>query len=88
MLSRAAGMSQAELWRGAVKPWAVRGVALLPLGAAVSVLGVHTSPWVPLALAPALGLLYLRVMRPLYAGLPLPARIRPLLVQLRLVPPV
>ncbi|HET7231344.1 MAG TPA: hypothetical protein VFJ16_15150 [Longimicrobium sp.] len=88
MLKKSTGMGQAELWRGALGPWAVRGAALLALGAAVSVLGARTWPWVPLALAAPLGLLYLWVMRPLYAGLPLPARIRPLLVRLRLVPPV
>jgi O-antigen/teichoic acid export membrane protein len=88
MLKRTTGLGHAELWRGAIGPWAVRGGAMLLLGVLVSLVGARTSPWVPLALTAPLGFLYLRVMRPLYAGLPLPARIRPLLVHLRLLPPV
>jgi hypothetical protein len=60
---------------------------MLLLGVLVSLAGARTSPWLPLALAAPLGFLYLWVMRPLYAGLPLPARTRPLLARLRLVPP-
>jgi O-antigen/teichoic acid export membrane protein len=85
MLRRTTGMGQGELWRSALGPWAWRWAALLLLGGGVALLGARVSPWLPLALAPALGLLYLWVMRPLYAGLPLPARIRPWLVKLRLV---
>jgi O-antigen/teichoic acid export membrane protein len=88
MLKRTTGMDQAELWRGSIGPWSVRGGAMLLLGVLVSLAGERTSPWVPLALAAPLGFLYLWVMRPLYAGLPLPARMRPLLAHLRLVPPV
>jgi O-antigen/teichoic acid export membrane protein len=88
MLRKTTGMGQAELWRGAIGPWAVRGAAMLLLGVLVSLLGERTSPWVPLALTAPLGFLYLRVMRPLYAGLPLPARIRRLLMNLRLLPAV
>jgi hypothetical protein len=85
MLKKTTGLGQAELWRVALGPWALRGGALLLLGAGVSLLGARVSPWLPLVLAVPLGLLYLWVMRPLYAGLPLPARIRPWLVRLRLI---
>ncbi|HET7464274.1 MAG TPA: hypothetical protein VFJ82_23655 [Longimicrobium sp.] len=85
MVRRTTGITQGELWRSAVGPWAWRGGALLALGAGVGVLGERGSPWLALALAPPLGLLYLWVMRPLYADLPLPARIRPWLARLRLV---
>ena len=87
MVRRTTGMTQGELWRQALGPWALRGGALLALGAGVGVLGTRVSPWLALALAPLLGLLYLWVMRPLYADLPLPARIRPWLARLRLVTP-
>jgi O-antigen/teichoic acid export membrane protein len=85
MVRRTTGMTQGELWRESLGPWMLRGGALLALGAGVGVLGARVSPWLPLALAPLLGLLYLWVMRPLYADLPLPARIRPWLARLRLV---
>ena len=57
------------------------------MGAGVAELGARVSPWLALALAPALGLLYLWVMRPLYADLPLPERVRRWLVRLGLVGP-
>ena len=84
MLKRTTGMGHGELWRGALGPWAARGAGLLLLGAAVAELGARTSPWVPLALAPALGLLYLWVMHPLYADLPIAGRVRPWLARLGL----
>jgi O-antigen/teichoic acid export membrane protein len=87
MLRRTTGVGQGELWRGSLRPWAWRGAALLLLGAAVAWVGARVSPWVPLALGPPLGLLYLWVMRPLYADLPLPARIRGWLARVRMVPP-
>ena len=85
MVRRTTGMTQGELWRHALGPWAWRGGALLLLGGAVGLLGVRVSPWLALSLAAPLALLYLWVMRPLYADLPLPARLRPWLVRLRLV---
>ena len=85
MVRRATGMTQGELWRHALGPWAVRAVPLFALGAAVGVLAGRVSVWLPLALSPALGALYVWVMRPLYAGIPIPARVRPLLARLRLV---
>lgn len=87
MVRRTTGMTQGDLWRHALGPWALRGGVLLLLGAAVGVLGQRVSPWLAPALAPPLALLYLWVMRPLYAGLPLPARVRAGLARLRLVPP-
>jgi len=86
MLRRTTGMTQRELWADALGPWAARAGVLLALGWAVGVLGTRTSPWVPLALAPGLGALYLWTMRPLYEGIPLPTRVHALLARLRLVP--
>jgi len=86
MVRKTTGMRQRELWRHALGPWVLRGGALFVLGAAVGVLGMRVNVWLPFVLAPVLALLYLWTMRPLYAGLPLPARIRPWLVRLRLVP--
>ena len=87
MLRRTTGMGQAELWRSALGPWALRAGGLLLLGTGVALLGARVSPWLALALAPVLGLLYLWVMRPLYADLPLPGRMRPWLTRLWLLPP-
>lgn len=86
MLRKTTGLGHAGLWREVLGPWAVRVVFLLALGAAVGWIGWSVSRWAPLVLAPALGVLYLWVMRPLYLGLPLPERLRRLLVRLRLVP--
>jgi O-antigen/teichoic acid export membrane protein len=85
-LRKVSGVSQADLWRRALGPWLARASLLLLLGAAVGIVGWRASVWPPLLAAPVLGLLYVWWMRPLYAGLPLPARLRPLLVRLRLVP--
>lgn len=86
MLRRTTGMGQGELWRRVLAPWGVRFVPLAALGAVIGTLAERVSPWVPLALAPALVPLYFWVMRPLYAGMPLPERARALLARLRLVP--
>jgi O-antigen/teichoic acid export membrane protein len=85
MLRKTTGLGQAPLWRHVLGPWAPRGGALLALGAAVGVWGTRVSVWLPIALAPALAVLYLWVMRPLYEGLPLPGRVRSWLAKLRLV---
>jgi O-antigen/teichoic acid export membrane protein len=86
MVRKTTEVDQAALWRRALGPWVLRGAGLLALGAAVGALGTRVSPWLPLALAPVLGVLYLWVMRPLYVGIPLPARVRPWLTRLRLLP--
>jgi O-antigen/teichoic acid export membrane protein len=85
-LRKVSGLSQADLWRRVLAPWSVRAAVLLLLGAAVGIGGWRVSQWVALAAAPLLGVLYVWWMRPLYAGLPLPARLRLLLARLRLVP--
>jgi O-antigen/teichoic acid export membrane protein len=86
-LGKVSGLSQADLWRRALAPWSARASVLLLLGAAAGIAGWRMgSPWLPLAAAPVLGALYVWWMRPLYADLPLPARLRPVLAWLRLVP--
>jgi O-antigen/teichoic acid export membrane protein len=85
-LRKVSGLSQGDLWRRVLAPWSARAAVLLLLGAGVGIAGWRASPWLALAAAPVLGALYLWWMRPLYAGLPLPARLRPLLARLRLVP--
>lgn len=85
-LKRVTGLGQAELWRGALGPWSARAILLLLLGLMVGIAGWRASVWPPLVVAPALAILYVWWMRPLYAGLPLPARLRPVLARLRLVP--
>jgi O-antigen/teichoic acid export membrane protein len=84
MLRRATGLSQGDLWRGALGPWAGRGAGLLALGCAA---GALLDPsWAALALAPPLALLYAWSMRPLLAGVPLPGAVRALLLRTRLLP--
>jgi Na+-driven multidrug efflux pump len=85
-LRRTTGLGQADLWRGALGPWSVRAILLLLLGFAVGIVGWRTSVWPPLLGAPLLAALYVWWMRPLYVGLPLPERLRPVLARLRLVP--
>ena len=85
-LRRVSGLSQGDLWRRALAPWSARAALLLLAGGAVGIAGWRASVWPPLFAAPALALAYVWWMRPLYAGLPLPARLRPLLARLRLVP--
>ncbi|MBB4638997.1 hypothetical protein [Longimicrobium terrae] len=85
-LARGTGMSHGELWRRALGPWFARASLLLLLGAATGIVGWRSSPmWLPLAAGPVLGALYLWWMRPLYEGLPLPERVRPVLMRLRLL---
>lgn len=85
-LRRVSGLTQGDLWRRALAPWSARAVLLLMLGAAVGIAGWRTALWMPLAAAPVLALVYVWWMRPLYADLPMPARLRPILARLRLIP--
>ncbi|HEU0302242.1 MAG TPA: hypothetical protein VFR37_22485 [Longimicrobium sp.] len=85
-LRRVTGLGHADLWRGALAPWSARAALLLLLGLAVGIAGWRAAVWPPLLLAPGLAVLYVWWMRPLYAGLPLPERLRPVLARLRLVP--
>jgi hypothetical protein len=85
MVRKTTGLTHGELWRRALGPWAARAAVLLLVGFAVSLAATRVWIWLPLPLAPLLGLLYLWAMRPLYIGIPLPARVRPLLLRLRLV---
>ena len=86
MVRRTTGLTHGALLRQALAPWGVRAAILLLLGFAVSLAATRVWIWLPLPLAPVLAVLYLWAMKPLYAGLPLPARIRPLLLRLRLLP--
>ena len=87
LLRRATGLGAGHLWRQAIGPWAIRALPLLALGAAIGTVGTRGRVWVPLVLAPALAMVYVWWMRPLYRGLPLPAAVRKVLVRLRLLPP-
>jgi O-antigen/teichoic acid export membrane protein len=85
-LRQVAGLGHAALWTGVMAPWSVRIALLALVGAGVGAIGWRIALWPPLALAPALAALYVWWMRPLYADLPFPARLRPWLARLRLVP--
>lgn len=85
-LRQVSGLTQADLWRRALGPWSARAAVLLLAGAFVGIAGWRMSVWAPLAVAPILGVAYVWWLRPLYVDLPLPARLRPVLARLRLVP--
>ncbi len=86
ILHKRTQLSPGDFWKGAVKPWCLR-VAIFMIGcAAVGKMIPIGAFWFVLALAPAIGFLYVWHMRPLYIELPLPMRIRPWLVKLRLIP--
>jgi O-antigen/teichoic acid export membrane protein len=85
-LCRVSGLTQSELWRRALGPWAARASLLLAASAAIGAWGWRISVWPALIATPLLALAYVWWLRPLYAELPLPARLRPLLARLRLVP--
>ncbi|HEX8694931.1 MAG TPA: hypothetical protein VF746_21150 [Longimicrobium sp.] len=86
LVRRTTGLGAGDVWRAAAGPWLLRAGGLFVLGGAVGSLGPRGAVWVPLALAPALAVLYLWAMRPLYAGIPLPGRVRRLLAGVRLLP--
>ena len=86
ILYRRTQLSPGDLWKGAVRPWCLR-VAIFIVGcAAVGKMIPAGAFWFVVALAPVIGFLYVWHMRPLYIELPLPVRIRPWLVKLKLIP--
>jgi len=85
-LRRTSGLTQGELWRRALAPWSARAALLLLAGALAGIAGWRVSPWIAFAASPLLALGYVWWLRPLYADLPLPGRLRPVLARLRLVP--
>jgi O-antigen/teichoic acid export membrane protein len=85
LLRRASGLTQRELLAGAIVPWLARAAPLLALAGATGY-AARTAPWLAFAATPVLGLAYLWIMRPLYHGIPVPARAHRALIRLRLVP--
>ncbi len=85
-LRNGTGVTPRDVAREVLGTWLPR--AALPLAVAAS-LGLWIPPerlWISVAAAPALGLLYLLYMRPLYVDLPLPGGLDKWLLRLRLVP--
>jgi O-antigen/teichoic acid export membrane protein len=85
-LRKVSGLTQGDLWRRALGPWSARAAVLMLIGAAVGIAGWRASVWPPLFAAPVLAAAYVWLLRPLYADLPLPGRVRLVLARLRLVP--
>lgn len=85
LMRRHARVAPGELWSEVLAPWTLRCGPLLVLGAALGPVLVDRPAWVALAALPPLALLFLWMLRPMVAALPLPARVRGALVQLRLV---
>lgn len=85
-LRRAAGLTQREVWSHAIAPWAWRAAPLFAVAAAVGAFSPRLGPVAPWIASPPVALAYVWAMRPLYAGIPLPAGVQRLLARLRLVP--
>jgi hypothetical protein len=85
-LCQVSGLTVGQLWRRVFASWAVRGVVMLAVGAVAGHWLAPRALWLLALCAPLMGLLYLWHMRPLYVGLPLPAKVRLMLVRARLVP--
>lgn len=86
ILKRSTHLSFAELWRSILLPWSLRIALLLALSTAVGFWLPRRATGLMMILAPLLGLLYVWHMRPLYVGLPLPLKVKPWLVRMRLLP--
>ncbi|HET6762106.1 MAG TPA: hypothetical protein VFH27_00505, partial [Longimicrobiaceae bacterium] len=87
LLRRASGLTHGALLSGAILPWLWRAAPLYVVAALIGTAFRGSVSWLPFVATPPLALLYLWVMRPLYEGIPLPGRIRPLLARMRLVTP-
>lgn len=85
LMRRHAGVSPGALWREVLGPWSARCGPLLLLGAGLGPALAARPAWVAVAALPPLALVFLWMMRPLVAALPLPGRLRGALAQLRLV---
>ncbi|HEY0546079.1 MAG TPA: hypothetical protein VGC91_11935 [Pyrinomonadaceae bacterium] len=86
VLKRETQLSFADLARTTLLPWALRFVVMLVLSLLIGIWMPQKSVLLLLALAPIVGLLYVWHMRPLYVNLPLPLRMRPWLIRMRLIP--
>jgi O-antigen/teichoic acid export membrane protein len=88
LLRRSASLTARGLLSEAVTPWAVRGLPLIALAAAVGVFHHALGLWLSAIAAAVICLAYAWQMRPLYAAaLPLNARWTTWLVRLRILPP-
>jgi O-antigen/teichoic acid export membrane protein len=85
LLRVAAGLPVQELVGAIIVPWSVRAMLLLGASAVAGLISIH-SPVGALPLALIVVVAYLLIMRPLYADVPLPVWLRPVLTRLRLVP--
>jgi O-antigen/teichoic acid export membrane protein len=86
LLRKRVQLSSGDLWKGAVMPWLARISIFLIAGAAIGRLMPARIIWASLLLAPIIGVLYIWHMRPLYKELPLPLRVKPFLIKMRLIP--
>jgi O-antigen/teichoic acid export membrane protein len=86
ILYKRAQLSSSDLWKEAIAPWLARISIFLIAGAAIGRLMPARIMWATLALAPAIGVLYIWHMRPLYKELPLPSVVKPFLIKMRLIP--
>ncbi|HST21514.1 MAG TPA: hypothetical protein VLR90_10380 [Blastocatellia bacterium] len=86
ILHRRTQLSFGELWKDALLPWCLRVAIFLIAGAVIGKWMPIKTLWAVALIVPVVGLLYIWQMRPLYKELPIPLRLRPLLVKMRLIP--
>lgn len=85
-LKKLTQLSFRDLSRDVLWPWLLRLAAIAAVALAIGIWMPRNSIVALLCIAPLLGLLYLWHMRPLYVGIPLPVRVKPWLVRMRLIP--
>ncbi|MBV9958420.1 MAG: hypothetical protein JO360_08365 [Acidobacteria bacterium] len=86
ILNSSTQLSLAQLWKTTLLPWLLRIAGLLVLAAIVGFWLPPRAVILMMVIAPLLGALYVWHMRPLYVGLPVPLKVRPWLVRMRLLP--
>lgn len=87
LLGPATGLTARHLARDLMAPWAARAGVLVVLAATAGVFHRTLGLALSSVVAAAISIAYLWQMRPLYAGLPLDARLVGWLVRVRLMPP-
>ncbi|HKO97128.1 MAG TPA: hypothetical protein VJU86_09055 [Pyrinomonadaceae bacterium] len=85
-LYRISGAGWSRLWNDVILPWTSKALSPFLVGTIVAAWISSRSSFLWIGLVPAVMALYLWQMRPLFADLPLPTRIRPWLLRMRILP--
>lgn len=85
-LGQIAGVGWNRVWKSVMLPWLTRALAPFTAGIIIAVWITGRSSVIWVGLAPLVLGLYLWQMRALFTDLPVPTRIRPLLLRMRILP--